>query len=678
MKFFATLAASVLLVSTAWSQDPTTIFIWTGKSSNAKNKYWGDGANWVGGKAPARLSSNIYVFQGDYHPVPDNWPFFTNSLGTSILIFSNTITSSDLSIKMLAGSNNVMNFGSYVRQDSPKPIYWGCTGWVPVSTWYVTNAYFTNALGDASVGGQTEFMCTGGRLDLYGVLKDGAGAHSKLVKSGDYTLSFDGDSLLGNDSNTYTGGTFVNGAGSIKMSKLPGFFSIPGDVTVNATGANLNNNSYGGDQIAHTAIVTLNGASSFFSLGGFPYTVQTVQGTNTSAYVDTGGAGTLTVAPSSATNYAVGGLGESDFYGYVMDSGSGGALVMNGSGIYGMLGTLNSVDTLTVNSGTLKVNGNSGTAAVTVNSGGTLLGIGAIAAPVAVASGGTISAGFGAGTVSLGAGLDLSAGGTDIWELSANSASNPGTDFDQIVLTGGNLVLGGPSTLSIRFIGSATAPNASVAFWQSAHTWTIISMSGGANSPPSNFGSVQNGSYAAGSFTTSVDASGNVLLTFTPNVAPPVALLRITLITNTGPGSVTVSYTNTLPGTNYVLSYRTNLSTTNWFTAGSKTAAGTSDSQADSSVTNRQRFYRVYYSTSSVVPAAVKPRIMSITNTGPGSVTVSYANTLPGMNYVLSYGTNLSTTNWFTVGTKMAAGTSDSQMDSSATNRQRFYRVYYP
>ena len=60
-----------------------------------------------------------------------------------------------------------------------------------------------------------------------------------------------------------------------------------------------------------------------------------------------------------------------------MDSGSGGALVMNGTGIYGMLGTLNSVDTLTVNSGTLKVNGNSGTAGVAVNSGGTLLGIGA-------------------------------------------------------------------------------------------------------------------------------------------------------------------------------------------------------------------------------------------------------------------------------------------------------------
>ena len=462
------------------------------------------------------------MFQGDYHPVPDNWPYLTNNLGTCILIFSNTITSDDLSIKMLAGWHNTMNFGSYVLQDSPKPMYWGCTGPVPVSTWWVTNGYFTNALGDASVGGQTEFKCTGGRLDLYGVLKDGAGAHSTLVKSGDNTLSFDGDSILGNDSNTYTGGTIVNGAGSLKLSKLPGFFSIPGDVTVNAAGGNLYNNSYGGDQIAHSAIVTLNGAGSFFSLGGFPYTVQTVQGTNTTAYVDTGGAGPLTLAPAAGTNYAVGSAGESDFYGYIMDSGSGGELVMNGTGTYGMLGSPNSVDSLTVNSGTLKVNGNSGTGAVTVNSGGTLLGAGTIAGagdgrrPAAA-----IGAGFGAGALTLAGGLDLSGGGTNIWELAAlkdNATGVAGTDFDQIVLTGGNLILGAQAALNIQFIGSATAPSASTPFWQSAHTWTIMAMSGGSNPGPSNFGNLKNGSYAAGNFTTAADGSGNILLTFQPGI----------------------------------------------------------------------------------------------------------------------------------------------------------------
>ena len=71
-------------------------------------------------------------------------------------------------------------------------------------------------------------------------------------------------------------------------------------------------------------------------------------------------------------------------------------------------------------------------------------------------------------------------------------------------------------------------------------------------------------------------------------------------------------------------------------------------------------------------------RITAITRAGTGSVTVNYTNTLPGTNYVLAYGTNLSTTNWLTGGAKKAAGTSDSQTDGSATNSQRHYRVYHP
>jgi hypothetical protein len=107
---------------------------------------------------------------------------------------------------------------------------------------------------------------------------------------------------------------------------------------------------------------------------------------------------------------------------------------------------------------------------------------------------------------------------------------------------------------------------------------------------------LKNGSYAAGNFTTSLDGSGGVVLTFTPSVAPPVTPPRITSITNTGTGTATVRYTNTLAGTNYTLVYNTNLNnTTNWYPTGTKTAVGTSDSQTDSSATNSQRYYRVFY-----------------------------------------------------------------------------------
>ena len=71
---------------------------------------------------------------------------------------------------------------------------------------------------------------------------------------------------------------------------------------------------------------------------------------------------------------------------------------MNGTGSYGMLGA-NAVANLIVNSGTLKVNGNSGTGPVTVNPGGTLLGQGTIAGPVTVARGGTIGAGVQRGII---------------------------------------------------------------------------------------------------------------------------------------------------------------------------------------------------------------------------------------------------------------------------------------
>ena len=574
------------------SGDPTNAFTWNGAALTDQN--WGTPANWMGNVAPRPLSSNIIVFQGDL-AVPHNWPYIDTNYGTTILIFSNNIVLNG--IKILAGIDHTVNLGSYVLQQQPpnaqSPCYFGIDSPIAI-TWsgghsnWVINANFTNALGDASVGGQTDFQCTGGRLDVYGVLKDGAGAHSRLVKSGDKTLN-----ITGMHDNTYTGGTLIN-AGPIKLAKPAGVNAIPGDVTVNGTGS-LVMNVLGGEQIADTAIVTFNDSASF-NLNSQPETVQTIQSTSANASILLGTGGTLTVAPSSSVTYN-GGIGESDFSGSISGSGT---VQMNGTGIYGMLG-VNSAANLIVNSGTLKLNGNSGNGTVTANPGGTLLGQGTIAGSVAVADGGTISAGFSAGLLTLAAGLDLSASGngpTNVWELAALKDSGTGvagTDFDQIVLTGGTLALGAQANLDIRFIGSATAPNSSNPFWQSAHTWTLISLSGGSNPGASNFGQVNNGSYAAGNFTTSLDGNGGIVLTFAPNVTPPVTHPLIMSITRGGAGTMTLNYTNTLPGTNYVLSYTTNLSATNWSTSGTKTAAGTSDSQTDSSATDHHRFYRVYY-----------------------------------------------------------------------------------
>src|SRR5207248_99259 len=102
---------------------------------------------------------------------------------------------------------------------------------------------------------------------------------------------------------------------------------------------------------------------------------------------------------------------------------------------------------------------------------------------VTVNSGGNVGAGASAGRLTAGNGLNLAGGGTNVWELAANSTSNPGTDFDQIVLTGGNLTLGGSSTLLLKFIGTATTPTPTDPFWQVPHTWTLITISGQAANP---------------------------------------------------------------------------------------------------------------------------------------------------------------------------------------------------
>jgi len=72
-----------------------------------------------------------------------------------------------------------------------------------------------------------------------------------------------------------------------------------------------------------------------------------------------------------------------------------------------------------------------------------------------------------------------------------------------------------------------------------------------------------------------------------------------------------------------------------------------------------------------------QPRITSVTGAGTASVTVNYANTMTGTNYVLAYRTNVNTGAWTSVATNTAGGTTSSSTDSSAAgSARRFYRVY--
>lgn len=267
------------------------------------------------------------------------------------------------------------------------------------------------------------------------------------------------------------------------------------------------------------------------------------------------------------------------------------ALILSGANTYS--------GTTAVGAGTLLVNAPGSLASpVVVSNGAALGGSGTINGSVTVNAGGRISAGTSAGMLTLGGGLNLSAGGTNVWELAANSTANAGTDFDQIVLTGGNLVLGGASVLEIRFIGSATVPTESDPFWQANRTWKIIALSGGSNPGNTVFAAIAgtNG-ITAGTFSVSADATG-VYLHYTSTAPAPLLRPVITAITGAGTASATVHYTNAMPGTNYVLQYATNLASPVWVNVATNTAGGATASQTDPTASgSARRFYRVYFVT---------------------------------------------------------------------------------
>jgi hypothetical protein len=191
-------------------------------------------------------------------------------------------------------------------------------------------------------------------------------------------------------------------------------------------------------------------------------------------------------------------------------------------------GVISNFSLAKIQSGTFNLAGVMTTGSTTVSSGGILMGSGTISGLVAVTAGGTLSHGH----LTLQTGLDLSGGGTYLWQLTAladGATGAAGTDFDQIVLTGGNLTLSGSSALTLDFssLDLLGDPNSKIAFWQTNHTWTIIAGSGATNLGTTDFSEITDATYEDGTFTTSTDENGNVVLSYEA-VPEPSALWLVT------------------------------------------------------------------------------------------------------------------------------------------------------
>lgn len=313
-----------------------------------------------------------------------------------------------------------------------------------------------------------------------------------------------------------------------------GTHNVGANTTMNLTGGNgfslqIGNYAPGGGGTTSTTLLNPVGANLLIgSIGGGSNTV--------SPTVGLGGTSTgNTVTGIIANNSTAGATGT--------------AILKSNTGTWSLNGANTYTGATTVNGGTLYINNSTAVDSreITVNSGGTLGGTGhlfsggtgtSLSAGVTV-SGGTVNPGslnssvglLRVASISTTGALNFAAGGTYFWDLAAfadNSGGVAGTDFDQIELTGsgGNLVLGGTSALTLAFGNAITSPDSADPFWQAARSWTIVK--GGAsttNTGSTNFAQITNGTYASGSFTTTSDALGNVILNFTPIPEPSTTLI---------------------------------------------------------------------------------------------------------------------------------------------------------
>ncbi len=308
--------------------------------------------------------------------------------------------------------------------------------------------------------------------------------------------------------------------------------------------------------------------------------------------------GPLTLSNASPTTVTVLGGMSARFSGPVDGPG---ALTKAGTDPLALSGSNTYAGDTTVSAGTLLVNNPSGsgtsTGLVSVIPAATLGGKGFISGSVSpLSSGATIGASNLVDKLTLRNGLDLSAGGTYAWELAANkdiTTGIPGTDFDQLALTGGNLALGGGANLLIQFTGTASTPTSGDPFWQVNHTWKLIALSGTAANPGnSDYLSITgtNG-ITSGTFSTSIDGGGNSILSYVSTTTPqPV-------IQNSIPGAGTTNALiqwSAVNGVTYQVQYKNDLSNALWSILGSVTASGSTASITD---TNNppaaKRFYRI-------------------------------------------------------------------------------------
>jgi len=380
-------------------------------------------------------------------------------------------------------------------------------------------------------GSSLEFRTTGSTTPT--ILQDSANAQSvanNLILTNNTAVTVSGAGTLTLSGALSGNGTLTkNGAGTLTLS---GAGTIGNTVTVNdgtlsiLSGGSLATTGNGTFTVASGAAVTSAGSISVSSV----------------AALNVGGTLTMTAGTLSLSRGNGGDLGQIT---------SGGSILLQGSSIFSIGGNANAYY-IVGNGGILDVGPSatvSGIDFLRVDSGGTLRGSGTSSSRVTISAGGHLAPGTSVGKFTFSDTLTL-AGNYD-WELGALKsdttvpAATPGTDYDLIKLTAGNVVATG-STLNLSFSGAAAGGPTGNSLWHSSQSWKIIDNQGAGTL--TGLPTIASGNYPnKGSF--GIAASGNdVVLSWTSAAAATIGLTATPVdseIITSGSTTVNVAVSNT-------------------------------------------------------------------------------------------------------------------------------------
>jgi len=366
------------------------------------------------------------------------------------------------------------------------------------------------------------FSLSGGTLHT----TDGANTYSGQVTlaSGTSTVSAQYEDTI-----TLSGG--LAGSGNVLFAQTGGTgpYNAPTFV-LSGTGANtgtvrVDGTSNGSPTKLRLANVNaLQGATLDLATADVGTVEFTVAGTNTYALGGLQGSRNLAIGGNSLS---VGGNNQSTTYSGGL-SGTG-SVTKAGSGTLRLTGTNNTAAGTTVSAGTLQVDG-SVAGPLTVAAAGTLSGTGSVGGNAAIS--GNHSPGNSPGIQTFGGDLTYAAGAVVNWELIANSAGSPGTNFDQISV-GGNLSFAGSTTLALSFNAAGSNVDWANAFWNVNRSWMVYDLSTGTTGSLSNLvlgGSLLDSqgnalsSTTRGYFTTSLSGQ-DLMLNFTAVPEPSTLMM---------------------------------------------------------------------------------------------------------------------------------------------------------